>query len=65
MDVNAITVVKLPWQCRYHIHIYWSIDDLPYNTISSHLMSQSSDLHKRKPWGPQAFRLYNQVEANV
>jgi hypothetical protein len=24
---------------------------LPYNTISSHLMSQSSDLHKWKSWG--------------
>jgi hypothetical protein len=28
---------------------------LPYSTISSHLMSQSSDFHKLKSWGHKPF----------
>jgi hypothetical protein len=56
MDVKALIVVQLPWWCRYHIiHIYRYIDDLPYNNTSSHLVSQSSDLHNRKSWGHEAF----------
>jgi hypothetical protein len=45
MVVKVVSVVQVPWQCRYHIiHIYRYIGDLPYNTISSYLMSQPSDL---------------------
>jgi hypothetical protein len=56
MDVKAIIVVQVPWQCRYHIiNIYRYIDDLPYSTISSRLMTQSSDLHKWKSWSHKPF----------
>jgi hypothetical protein len=56
MDIKAIIIIQLPWYCRYHIiHIYRYIDDLPYNTLSSDLMSQSSDLHKWKSWGHNPF----------
>jgi hypothetical protein len=56
MDGKAIIVVQLPWWCRYHIiPIYRYIHDLPYNTISSHQMSQSSDMHKWKSWDHKAF----------
>jgi hypothetical protein len=55
MDVKALIIVQLPWYCRYHIiHFYRYIDDL-YNTISSHLMSQSSDLYKWKSWDHKTF----------
>jgi hypothetical protein len=45
MDVKAIIVVQLPPYCRYHIiHVYPYIHDLPYNTISSHLICINGSL---------------------
>jgi hypothetical protein len=50
-------VIGEPWFPGLTINTYKlpQIQILPYSTISSHLMSQSSVLHKWKSWGYKPF----------